>query len=296
MEYIILTLSSVLLAGSFSMNKLYQKEKGASPLTGLGYTALVAVFSSIIFFVINGFKISFTPFSFIMIILGNLLTTAYTVIGFKILSTGTMALYTLFLMAGGMTVPYIWGLLFLGEPFSFMITIALILILAGIILSNKSDGKSNRQQLFLCIAVFVLNGFVSVCSKIHQIETNYEILNTTEYSLLAGLTKIVMAGLLYYFIRKKTEKAEGQASSKLAPRTIFKLILITACVAVFGGVSSVILLWGASNFPASVLYPFTTGGTIIFSTLAGKIFFHDKLSKRMIISVLLCFIGSVLFL
>ena len=55
-------------------------------------------------------------------------------------------------------------------------------------------------------------------------------------------------------------------------------------------------LIGAANLPASVLYPMVTGGSIIFSAIAGVIIFKEQLSRRQIISITLCFIGTLLFL
>ena len=46
---------------------------------------------------------------------GALCGLAYTVIGFRIMKEGSMALFTLFLMSGGMLVPAVWGWLFLHE-------------------------------------------------------------------------------------------------------------------------------------------------------------------------------------
>ena len=55
-------------------------------------------------------------------------------------------------------------------------------------------------------------------------------------------------------------------------------------------------LLGEKTLPATVLYPFITGGSIVFSSLAGVIFFKEKLSAKLIISVMLCFAGTVMFL
>jgi len=39
-----------------------------------------------------------------------------------------MSLYTLFLMSGGMTVPYVWGVAFLDEDLTLFRTLGLLLI------------------------------------------------------------------------------------------------------------------------------------------------------------------------
>jgi len=53
---------------------------------------------------------------------------------------------------------------------------------------------------------------------------------------------------------------------------------------------------GAEKLPATVLYPFITGGSMLFSSIIGAIVFREKLSKNLILSIGLCLIGTLLFL
>ena len=48
--------------------------------------------------------------------------------------------------------------------------------------------------------------------------------------------------------------------------------------------------------PAVVLYPLVTGGSIILSTLSGMIFYKERLTAFQLISVAVCFVGTLLFL
>ena len=52
--------------------------------------------------------------------------------------------------------------------------------------------------------------------------------------------------------------------------------------AAIGGMSYIIQLYGAKSLPATVLYPFITGGRIVFSALTGAAVFKEKLSGRVI--------------
>ena len=56
---------------------------------------------------INGFSLDCTSFSFEMAMLKTLGLTAYTLVGFVMLRSGAVATYTMFLMSGGMIMPYI---------------------------------------------------------------------------------------------------------------------------------------------------------------------------------------------
>ena len=66
--------------------------------------------------------------------------------------------------------------------------------------------------------------------------------------------------------------------------------------AVIGGVSYTLQLIGAKELPATVLYPIVTGGSIVLSALSGRVFFKEKLSGYQLASIVLCLIGTLLFL
>lgn len=161
--------------------------------------------------------------------------------------------------------------------------------MAGIILSDFSNQKINFKQIAMCIAVFVLNGFVSIISKLHQIESDFETINAAEFVILSGIFKFILAGILYMSV-KKTEKIKSANYSCLA------ILFTIAASAVAGGISYLLQLWGAASLPATVLYPFVTGGSIVFSALAGMAFFKEKLSKKQIGGIMFCFLGTIMFL
>ena len=93
----------------------------------------------------------------------------YNLIGFKIMSMGSMTVYTVFLMLGGAVVPYVYGIVFLGETVNIQKVLALLLVIFAVSL-NLFDEKGKKQSvkfILLCIAVFFLNGGTSVVSKLH---------------------------------------------------------------------------------------------------------------------------------
>lgn len=291
MDYIMLLAATLLVAVDFSLNKVYQKINGASAKSAFGFNALLGLFSALVFFAANGFKLSFSLYSFIMAALMCIFGTTYSILGFKLLKNGSMALYTLFLMTGGMTLPYIFGLIFLNETFSWLRMAGLAIIFAGVIIANFNGEKANAKMILLCVAVFILNGCVSITSKLHQINTVYYSVNTSEFIIFTGIVKFVITSVLFLITKK--EPLEQPATMKHK-----KLISVLVAIASTGisGISSLLQLKGAITIPATVLYPIITGGTIVFSTLAGVIIFKDKLSIKIIISVILCFAGTFMFL
>lgn len=290
-DYLLLLLAALLLALDFALNKLYQRHAGTSLVAGFGFNAMVGIFTAVLCFAMNGFVFRATPYSLLMAAAMSALMMSYILVGFRILKAGSMALYTLFLMTGGMVVPYLWGVLFLDEPFSLMRTLGLALIIFAVALSNVGGEKNKPTKLLLCVAVFVLNGFIGVISKLHQIEAVAEHVSAIEFVMLAGIFKFVLSGLAFAVLRTRSR---GTGTKFRLP--VGKVLPIFLASALAGGLAYVFQLMGASNLPASVLYPFLTGGTMVFSTLMGIVAFREKVSKPLWIGVGLCFVGTLLFL
>lgn len=287
--YFLIILAVLLLAFDFVLKKSYQKINGDSVKSGLVYNAFSGVCTAIIFFVVNKFTFNFSWYSFYMAIAISILTVSYTIIGFKILKSGNMAIYTLFLMVGGMSVPYVFGLVCLGEPFSIIYLVGLTIIIVSLVLSGTEIKKTKLSQIALCSVVFLLNGMVSVFSKLHQIEDVHKTISAIEFTALSGVVKAILSG----FILTVCGRKENEKSVKMINK---KIVLIIAISAVVGGLSYILQLLAASKLPATVLYPFTTGGTVVLTALMGIIFFSEKPDARQWVSMLLCLVGTCMFL
>ena len=300
-DYLMLVLAAVLLAGDFALSKLYQRHAGTSLKAGFRFNALLGLFTAVIFWAMGGFSLEITLYSTLMAIALSVLGMTYTLLGFRILKSGSMALYTLFLMVGGMTIPYVWGLLFLGEkdtmtPGSFwMRTAGLVVLIAAVAVSNiKPKGtKTNAGQILMCLGVFVLNGFVSVISKVHQVVTTPETVDATQFVMLSGVFKFLIAGVAYLIAATAEKHKNPPDVIRPKQRIILPLIALSAAV---GGISYVLQLLGAANLPATVLYPFITGGSMVCSTLVGIFAFREKPSIGVIVGIALSFVGTLMFL
>lgn len=325
MDYIILLSAAVLLAACFVTNKLYERNAGTSLEAGFTFNIMLGLLASMIFYFVGafqtgGFKFYFTPYSMIMATVLTVLVVNNTLLGFRIIKNGSVSVYTLFLMSGGMTVPYIYGILFLDEEFTVRRTIGIIVLIFAVALSSYS-GKGKRiklSSLLMCIAVFVSNGFVSVTSKLHQLEYQrfidgidgaYASVDTTHFVMLSGIAKIAVCGivlgalLLWKYLRPKAqlpvpEVEETVSDEKKAgiPKNWLKLLLIIVSAAVLDSVAYFLQLKGAENLPATVLYPMVTGSTIVFMPIAAFLAFREKPSKFIVISVILSFGATLLFL
>lgn len=139
------------------------------------------------------------------------------------------------------------------------------------------------------LSVFIINGCVSIISKLHQSQTAFSTVNTSEFIILGGIFKFLLAGVLFIVFKRK-EKL------KFSDIHLKKASVIIVFSAFISGISSLFQLLGATNLPATVLYPFITGGTIIFSALFDIFLFKEKLSRKLIFGIIFCFAGSLMFL
>ncbi len=286
-SYILVLVATVLLAFEFAFSKKYQTMEGSGMAAGLRFNLLTGIFTTVIFFGVSGFRLEFSPFSMVLVALAALCGTTYNVISFRILKAGGMALYSLFLMLGGMLLPYVYGVLFLDEQLTVLRVIGLVLIVAAVFCSGRTKVKVPGWVYVCCVVVFILNGGVSIFSKLHQIETQRATISTAAFVMYGGVGRAIFSGAALLAVGKKATKP---ASSP------WKILGVAAGAAAISGISYLLQLIGAANLPATVLYPMVTGGSIIFSALSGLVFFKEKLSVWQMVSIGLCFVGTLLFL
>lgn len=271
MSYVLIITAVFLLAGDFIISKLYQNRAGASVVPGLFFNAILGLSTAILICIVRAVSGEtgglFTPYSILMATGVALAGVSYLLIGFRMLKAGEMAVYTLFLMTGGMLVPYVWGIFALNEKFSVYRFIGLLLIIGGVICSNQKKESINRRYLLMGLCVFVLNGLLSIISKMHQIEEVQATVSALSFVMLTGFLKFVLCTIALAIVCKK----QSQAMKEIPMKTSLPIIVASAIV---GGTSYLLQLVSASNIPATLLYPLMTGGSVVFTAIVGRIFFE----------------------
>lgn len=280
--YLSVITATVLLAIEFSCSKLYQSLESISLEKGLQFNTVSGLVSALIMWALAGFRLEWSGFSALLALGMALCSMLYCLLSFRILNLGGMALYSLALMSGGMLLPYIFGIVFLNETVSLPGFLGLIAVLAAVILSNFNRRKISKTLLLLCTAVFLLNGFCSILSKAHQISRIPSTVSSAGFVMYSGIAKCLLS-VIVLLCRKR--------SSFSRPKHKYTLLL-TVGAAVISAASYLLQLNGAKVLPASVLYPMITGGSIVFSAIAGRVFFKERLSLRQILCILLCIFGT----
>jgi multidrug transporter EmrE-like cation transporter len=305
--YLLILLAVILLALQFSTNKLYQLRCGNTAAASLTFSTLSGLTTSVIFFVLTfamGETFTITPYSLLMAAIIAVLCCTYTFIGFKIISFGSMSVFMMFLMLGGMLLPYLFGVFYLDEGISVGRVIGVILLVVSMVFPVLSKDRSGGVIfVLLCAAVFTLNGCVSITSKLHQINTEFAVCGTTTFVFLTNFMNCLISGaglLIMHLSGGKSGNKDGESKTAAVGKVIRNnaktIALIVVGNAAFGGVSYMLQLIGAANVPASVLYPLVTGGSVVLSAAAGLLFFKEKPDKISGIGLLLSFAATFLFL
>lgn len=294
MDYIFLFTAVFCFSGQFAFTKLYQTKSGTEIFPSLIFSLLSGVFSLILFAVLCGFTISFNWFSFLMAAGKMLSVVIYTIISFKMMSMGGVAIYTMFVMLGGMIVPFLYGIIFLDEQITLMKVIGMVLLLVSLIVPEIKKEKGEKQNskwfLLLGILVFFANGAVGVFTKVHQI-SEYAI-SSVEFSFWASLINViaVFALVLGVSMLKKDKALILNEVKNAMPK--WWIILLFALASQGGALFELI---AAKTIDSVILFPVTSGGTIVVSAIFGSLFFKEKPNKLVIISLAITLFATVLF-
>ncbi len=312
--YVMLLGASFLFGSQFMVTKSFEKNCGKTLLSSIEFSVLYSLFAGVIFltikFIGSGFTFTPDPFSLLMALglaVVNILSGAA---GLKTLSLGDIAVYSLFMMLGGMIVPFVAGVLFLHEKASAFNIVGLLIMILALSLpvlfkkkdeqtaeqidekGEENDGKSGKKGSFLfyllCSMLFLLNGFSSTFSKFNSVKGGALGAEFTVYTF--GI-QFVLAGITYVIMRLFFRK-ENETPVILKPKAI-------GCGAAFGAINGTAFLLSsiaAENIPAVAQYPLITGATIIFSSILAAIIYKEKPTKIQLVQIVISFAATVLFM
>ncbi len=297
MYYLMILVAVVLLALQFSTNKFYQLRFGNAVTTSLLFTALSGLVTALLFFCLNGFSVQITAFSLGMATIIAVLCCSYTLIGFRMFALGSLSVYSMFLMLGGMLLPYLYGVLWLSESLTIGRILGVVLLALSMIfpvLGEKGGSAQTRKLFFtLCFVVFTLNGFVSITSKIHQVSAMPTV-GAMDFVILSnGINGLLSTVALLILCQTKHTAPLPEPLTNRSMGLIAGIVVVNAAC---NGTSYMLQLVGAAHVPASVLYPLVTGGMVVLSAIAGMVFFREFPAKKTAIGLLLSFAATFLFL
>jgi drug/metabolite transporter (DMT)-like permease len=219
----------------------------------------------------------------------------YFIIGVKVLSLGSLAIYSMIMMLGGMLVPFFYGVLFLKETLTpgrifGTVLLSLCIVLQALLQKNNGNQTATKGKnhifLLLCIVIFLLNGMTGVIAKAHEISE--KAVDEISFSILSCAITAAISLVFLLFGGMKTCNA-------LKETFRFRPLLIMIFLGVAAYTGNFLHLKAASFVPASVQFPLVSGGVIVLSALASKLIFKEKISSKEWISVAGAFVSTLLF-
>lgn len=275
MYYGIVSIAVIMFSVQFFFTDRYEKEMGGGAASTFFYSLLSAIAGGICLFFVTGIDIGITPFTLIMATATATNTILFSYFSLKALGKINLSLYSVFSMLGGMMLPFIVGIVFYSEGITAGKIICIVLVVAALACTVDRDGQKGGTLYY--IGIFVLNGMSGVLAKIFD-SAHYKTTDAASYSLWTAVIMAVMSAIILLPMMKNLKKPKAS------------VIFYSFGGGAINQIANFLLIIALAVLPASVQYPFITGGVMIMSTVIASLT-GQKPSKREIMSVTLSFIG-----
>ena len=315
MYYAMLIGASFLFGSQFMVTKAFEKNYGKTIRASLSFSLLYSLFAGVIFFIIklisSGTVFNLNPFSLCMAFGLSLVNILSSAIGIKTLALGDIAVYSLFLMLGGMIVPFFAGIVFLKESVSVCNLIGVAIMIIALCLpvffgkQNKNAGeaqtdgdtKKTTSVFFyvLCVFLFILNGLSSTLSKFNSVREGAAL--GAEFTFYTYGIQFVIS-LAAFALTTALGKSDKTQSEEKQPCILFRPVAI-GCGAAFGAVNGTAFLMSsvaAEHVVAVAQYPLITGATILFSSLLAFLFYREKPTALQLVQIVISLAATILFM
>ena len=314
MYYAMLIGASFLFGSQFMVTKAFEKNYGKTVRASLSFSLLYSLFAGVIFFIIklisSGTVFNLNSFSLCMAFGLSLVNILSSAIGIKTLALGDIAVYSLFLMLGGMIVPFFAGIVFLKESVSVCNLIGVAIMIIALCLpvffgkKNKNAGEAQidgdtkkKTSVFfyvLCVFLFILNGLSSTLSKFNSVREGAALGAEFTFYTYGIQFVISLAAFALTTALGKSDKTQNEEQ----PVILFRPVAI-GCGAAFGAVNGTAFLMSsvaAEHVVAVAQYPLITGATILFSSLLAFLFYREKPTALQLVQIVISLAATILFM
>lgn len=310
MYYFLEILASVAFAMQFMVMKFYQKHTETNLASSLVFAVVYSLVGAVPFFALNGFTLHATPFTLLVALSIGIISVLSTLCSIRIVYYGKLSIYSLFLMLGSMVLPFFFGVLFLGEPVNVVKGVAVVLMGGSLVLSSlDTNDKGERMKagfILLCAAAFTLNGLSSVAQSVHS---NASVWGQTTVDDLFGPTvglydftiwvRLMTVGCSVVSFPLVLLHGKDRRRAELASvGTIFrpKPLLGAAGYALANLAGFSLQMISVAHVPTSVLFPMSTGVTIIASTLLARVMYKEKITRPVVAGLVMTAIAAAVFI
>ena len=279
MNAVLLLITLVCMSMKSVFSKIYTgRTDGKGVYT---YTVLAGI-GTLLFFVVTSkglvWDLKIVPYAVVFAI-------SYIVaglFGFKAIATGSLSLTSLVINCS-LVLPTFYGLIFLNEEGGVFLYGGIILLIAALVMVNKSSESApvtGKWLLFVSLA-FLGNGMCSISQKAQQ--DAFSGAGKNELMIIA-LAIVVVVNSIFALLTERnqimTYVKKGWLNGFLG--------------GAFNGVVNLFVMFLVGRMPASVVFPLISGGGIVFTHIISKMFYKENLSRQQTIGFILGIASIVL--
>lgn len=252
-------------------------------ITGGVYTyTAVAGLGTIFFFLITSkdlnFQVGIIPYA-VWFGASYLLASIFML---KAIAAGSLSL-TALVTNCSLIIPTLYGLIFLQEKGSLFLYLGIVLLIAALVLVNKTSVSSpiTGKWLFYVSVAFLGNGMCTISQKAQQLAFDGQ--GKNELMIIAlGIVVLVNFVLAMIYELGKLKK-------------FAKAALITGFPGgLSNGVVNLFVMIMLGRMPTSTVFPLISGGGIVLTYLVSRFFYKEKLSRGQTVGFILGILSVVL--
>ena len=288
MEYIYLFIACAFFALQFIFQKLFEtRTKGG--LSVCLWNALVCTLVTMtVLTVRSGFPKESNGYVILIAALYSASGLICTISSITAMSRGNVASLGTFCLAGGMILPFLYGILALNEEAGLFKWLGIIVLLLSLIPS----------------VVFITNGLVSIFSTMHQ--KSPQAIDGDGFLFIAALIRLTVCVVIILAI---AGVKKGKGESKVLVNTLWEigrekmtgilfviLLVFAGAYAVCNTLGNIFSLRCLLTMDASLQFPILSAVVIVLTARSGRLFFGEKITSKTGLSLAMSVLGIGLFM
>ena len=199
-HYVLVISAALMFSLQFFFNQGYQKASGKGLSQSLNFTAYTSILTIFIMLVLGGFKVQISSLVIMISCINAINSILYSYAAIRAFEKANLSVFSVFAMLGGMILPFLYGVIFNGEPMSWTKGACVVLIILALAITIKGEKNIGRGVIFYII-VFISNGMGGVLSTIHQNSQNP--VSSESYMIWKSIITVAVCAIIMLIVYKK---------------------------------------------------------------------------------------------
>ena len=311
MEYLLLLGACVFFSLQFIFQKFFE-QRTISGLRICLWNVMVCSTIGLIFILVKTGELpqNVTSAAFLYAFLYAISGICCSVASIAAMHCGNVSVITTYCLAGGMVLPYFYGILALDENAGLFKWIGILVLCLSLVpaVMVKSEGKEYSKKdnvwfFLLCMVIFLTNGFVSIFSKMHQISP--AAIDENHFLFLSSLVNLSIV-IIVQFVLAAIRAGKGEKNvlrntfweigkTAMSAKLFLLLIILAGSHAICNAIGNLFSLRCMMTMDASIQFPVLSAVVIILTAVFGRVIFKEKVTKNTLLSLILSAAGIAIF-